>query len=151
MPTVHEVPAEMLASKLVDNLRRVAQVSPPSWTPYVKTGSHVEHPPQDKDWWYTRCASLLRKVYLHGPIGLNDLEAAYGTAKTSGYPGRHHRDAGGSIVRKALQQLESAGFVRREGTKGRMMTDRGASLLDRLSNEILKELVKEIPALSRYT
>ena len=106
--------------------------------------------PVEKDWWYVRAASLLRKIYLHGPIGLSELESAYGGKKEVRYSPGHHRDAGGSAVRKAIQQLEAAGLVAKQGRKGRILTGKGVSLVDRMSTEILKELAKENPALVRY-
>jgi small subunit ribosomal protein S19e len=151
MPTVYDVPQDMLINRLSEHLKKTPQITAPTWTPYVKTGSQSEQPPQDRDWWYIRCASLLRKVYIHGPIGLTDLESMYGGGKRIGYGAVHHRDAGGSAVRKALQQLETVGLVEKKSRKGRIVSSRGRSLLDRLSNEIFKELVKSDSSLARYS
>ena len=94
--------------------------------------------------------SLLRKIYIHGPIGVSQLESDYGGRKEIGYYVGHHRDAGGSAIRKAIQQLEAAGLVAKHGRKGRILTGKGVSLLDRQSTEILKELAKTKPELARY-
>jgi small subunit ribosomal protein S19e len=93
---------------------------------------------------------LLRKIYIHGPLGLRELKSAYGGRKSVGFALAHHRDGGGSSVRKALQQLETAGLVTKHGSDGRTLTSKGTSLVDRLSHEILKELVKEKPGLAKY-
>jgi small subunit ribosomal protein S19e len=106
--------------------------------------------PIEKDWWYTRCASLLRKIYVHGPIGIQQLEADYGGRKEVGYAVGHHRDAGGSAIRKGLQQLESAGLVAKQGRRGRILTGKGVGLVDRLSTEILRSMAKEQQVLARY-
>lgn len=151
MPTARDVPADLLIKKVAEHLRRLPQISSPPWAAYAKMGSHRERLPHDKDWWYTRCASLLRKVYMHGPIGLTDLRSAYGGGTSVGYSPTHHRDAGGSAIRKALQQLEAAGLVAKQSGKGRVVTSRGASLLDRHANEIFEELAKTMPALARYS
>jgi small subunit ribosomal protein S19e len=150
MTTAHEVPQDLLISKLADHLRHVSQVTQPQWTAYAKTGSHAARQPIEKDWWYTRCGSLLRKIYIHGPIGVSQLESDYGGRKEIGYYVGHHRDAGGSAIRKAIQQLEAAGLVAKHGRKGRILTGKGVSLLDRQSTEILKELAKTKPELARY-
>ncbi len=150
MTTVYDVPQQVLIARVSDHLRHVSQVSPPLWSTYAKTGSHAQRQPAEKDWWYTRCASLLRKIYVHGPIGLTQLESDYGGRKEIGYFLGHHRDAGGSAVRKAIQQLESAGFVAKQGKKGRILTGKGMSLLDRQSTEILKELSQSRPELAKY-
>ena len=56
----------------------------------------------------------------------------------------------GAIIRKALQQLEAAGLVETVKGKGRVVTNKGRSLLDKLATEIKKELEKEIPELRKY-
>lgn len=151
MPTPHDVPASVLIKRLAKYLKdNVDEVLPPSWAPLVKTGSHAERPPQNADWWYTRCASLLRKIYLKGPIGIEHLRAEYGGRKDRGAKPEHTRKGGGAIVRKALQQLESAGLVETVKGEGRTISKEGRRLLDRLSTEIKKRLEKEIPELKKY-
>lgn len=152
MTTVYDVPANMLIKRLAEELRRkYPQVNSPGWASYVKTGSHVQRPPQDKDWWYTRSASMLRKIYLHGPIGHTDLRSEYGGSWRVSYAAKHHRNAGGSAIAEVLQQLEEAGLVIKEATKGRIVTSRGRGFLDRLSNEIFKALKKVDPRLEKYS
>jgi small subunit ribosomal protein S19e len=92
---------------------------------------------------------LVRKVYLHGPIGISDLKSYYGGRKRIGYNLDHHKDAGGAIIRKALQQLESSGYVERKG-KGRMISNEGMKRVDRLATEIFKETSKADKNLERY-
>ncbi|MBI2184406.1 MAG: 30S ribosomal protein S19e [Thaumarchaeota archaeon] len=150
MPTVYEVPADLLLKRLAEELKRQQQVSPPQWATFVKTGSHAERPPQEKEWWYTRAASLLRKLYLHGPISLSELEAEYGGGKSIGYFPRHRHDAGGAIIRRILRQLEEAKLVAKDGRKGRVLTPKGRSRLDKLSTEVFAELVKTQPQLAKY-
>ncbi len=149
MPTVYDVPPDLLIQRLAEHLKKIPQIQPPPWAMFVKTGSHAERPPQNRDWWYYRCASLLRKIYLHGPIGLTDLMSAYGGRKQVGYKLAHHRDAGSSIIRKALAQLQAAGLVEKT-PKGRVITPEGRSLLDRLSTVIYRELAKKNPDLARF-
>lgn len=72
MAKIFDVPANDFISKLSEQLKKDKKINPPEWSNFVKTGTHAEKIPQNKDWWYTRCASLVRKVYLHGPIGISD-------------------------------------------------------------------------------
>lgn len=150
MVRVHDVPADKLIKALAEHLKRVPELEPPQWAAFVKTGSHAERPPQQPDWWYTRAASLMRKVYLQGPIGLQQLVSAYGGSKALSYNPKHHRDAGGSVIRNALKELEQADLVTKQGNKGRILTPKGVALLDKISKDVFKELSKEIPALARY-
>jgi small subunit ribosomal protein S19e len=149
MAKVFDVPANELISKLTDQLKKDKKINPPEWASYVKTGAHAEKIPQNRDWWYTRCASLVRKVYLHGPIGISDLKSYYGGRKRIGYNLDHHKDAGGAIIRNALQQLEASGYVEKKG-KGRMISNEGMKRVDRLATEIFKETSKLDKNLERY-
>lgn len=151
MTTVYNVPASKLIEKLAQYLKEnVDEINPPSWSSFVKTGAHVQKPPQNPDWWYIRCASLLRKIYVHGPIGLERLSAEYGGRKDFGVRPHHAAKAGGAIIRKALQQLEAAGLIEKLPSRGRKITAEGRKLLQEITEEISKGLVKENPELEKY-
>lgn len=150
MVKAYDVPADMLISRLAEYLKQERIVEPPQWAKYVKTGPHAMRLPQDKDWWYVRCASLLRKVYIHGPIGLSELESEYGGRQRRGSRPCHHRDAGGAIIRNALHQLERTGYVAKVDGKGRILTSKGMMLVDRYAKEVFDELTTKVPELSKY-
>lgn len=151
MPTPYDVPPSILIERLTKYLKEnVDAVKPPEWALYVKTGVHKERPPQNPDWWYIRCASLLRKVYINGPIGVEHLRSKYGGRKDRGVKPEHTRKGSGAIIRKALQQLEEAGLVETVKGRGRIVTPKGRSLLDLLSTEIKKEMEKTVPELMKY-
>jgi small subunit ribosomal protein S19e len=149
--TPYDVPASKLVEKLGNYLKEnVDEITPPPWASIVKTGMHVQRPPQNPDWWYIRCASLLRKIYVHGPVGVERLRAEYGGRKDYGVRPEHAARASGAIIRKALQQLEAAGFAETFKTRGRRVTKEGRKLLEELAEEVKKEVVKEIPGLEKY-
>jgi small subunit ribosomal protein S19e len=149
--TPNDVPASKLVGKLAKYLKEnVDAITPPAWAGIAKTGAHAQGQPQNPDWWYTRCASVFRKVYVHGSIGIEKLRAEYGGVKGSRVTPEHVTKAGGSIVRKALQQLEAAGYIETLRPRGRRVTREGRKLLQELAEELSKELVKEIPELEKY-
>lgn len=149
MAKVYDVPADVLVERLTEILRKEG-VEAPAWVPFVKTGAHADKPPQNRDWWHVRCASILRKVYLHGPIGINGLRSEYGGGKPSGYGAAHHRYAGGAIIRNAIHELEKLGYVQKSGRHGRVVSKTGMKKLDVLATEILSEMSKEAPHLKIY-
>jgi small subunit ribosomal protein S19e len=149
MAKAYDVPADELISKLAEQLKKDKKIASPSWAAFVKTGAHTEKIPQNKDWWYTRCASLLRKVYIHGPVGVSDLKSRYGGRKQIGYNLAHHKNAGGAIIRKALQQLEGAGYIVKK-SRGRLISEEGTRRIDRIATELYKETIKTVPDLQRY-
>lgn len=140
MPTPFEVPSDLLVERLAKYLKEnVDEVTPPDWSHFAKTGSHKERPPLNRDWWFYRCASLLRKLYIHGPLGVSRLRTEYGGRKKKEMRREHSKRAGGSAIREPLQQLETAGFVLTQPKEGRRLTGKGVSLVNKVSGEILKE------------
>lgn len=151
MPTPYDVPANEFIQKLAQYLKdNVDEITPPPWAGIVKTGAHTQRPPENPDQWYIRCASLLRKIYIHGPIGIEKLRAEYGGRKDYGVRPEHAVKAGGAIIRKALQQLEAAGFIEKFQNKGRKITKKGRKLLEDIADEVMKSLLKEKPEMKKY-
>ncbi|MEM3055058.1 MAG: 30S ribosomal protein S19e [Candidatus Bathyarchaeia archaeon] len=151
MPTPNDVPVHEFLQKLANYLKEnVDEVTPPPWANFAKTGAHVQKPPENPDWWYIRCASLLRKIYIHGPVGIETLRAKYGGRKDYGVRPEHHVKAGGAVIREALQQLEAAGLIERFQNKGRRITREGRKLLEEIAGEVKNDLLKENPELEKY-
>ena len=84
MAKVYDVPADILVKRLSEILKG-EDIPAPDWTQFVKTGTHADKPPQNSDWWHVRCASILRKIYLHGPASVKDLRVMYGGGRPVGY------------------------------------------------------------------
>lgn len=152
MTTVLEVPADVFIRKLADYLKEnVKELQPPDWAGYAKTGVDREHAPTQEDWWYVRAASVLRKLYKSGePVGVGALRVVYGGRKRRGSAPPHFAEASGSVHRKILQQLERAGLVAKVPGKGRVLTPKAVSLMDKLAHEVLKELAEQRPELKKY-
>ena len=149
MAKVYDVPADILINKLSEILKN-EDIPAPEWTTFVKTGTHEEKPPQNSDWWHVRCASILRKIYLHGPLSVSDLRSMYGGGRPVGYGAAHHKDASGAIIRNAIHGLEKLSYVKKLDKKGRILTKQGTQKLDKLATEILSELIVKEPHLSIY-
>jgi len=135
MTSIYEVPADKLIERLKEELKKVEVIRPPLWAQIAKSGPHRERPPQQPDFWYIRAASILRRVYIDGPVGVSRLRTYYGGRKRRGRRPAKTYKAGGLIIRKILQQLEAAGLVKKE-KKGRVLTPEGRRFVDRIIGEI---------------
>ena len=143
---MYDVDAQELVSKAAEELKKVPEIKAPSWATFVKTGMHKERPPVNADWWYTRAASVLRAVYRLGPVGVSKLRDKYGGKKNRGVKKEHFYKGSGNILRKALQQLEKAGFVKYNDKglhKGRIVTQKGRSFLDKIATQIQGQKPKQ--------
>ena len=148
MTTVYDVPATPLIKQVAGKLKGESAIQPPAWAPFVTTGIHAEKPPVEADWWHTRAAAVLRKVYTMGPIGTQRLRAEFGGSRDRGSKPNRAKSGSGSVVRECLQQLEKAGFVENVKGEGRRVSAKGRSLLDNSAHEVRQTL--EIPGLAKY-
>lgn len=133
MVTVYDVNAGKLVKKVAEKLKGMG-IAQPSYVGTVKSGSHAERMPQQKDFWYVRLASMLRNTYVHGNVGVGKLMLHYGGKKIRGVRPERKRKAGGSIIRKGFQALEKAGLVVKKKT-GREISAAGKKLLDSAAKE----------------
>ncbi len=147
MTTVYDVNAHDLLTRLTEDLKEVKEVVPPVWSRYVKTGVCKERPPLQDDWWFIRAASLLRRLYIDGPVGVERLRRCYGGRKNRGHKPEKFGKASGAIIRTILQQLEEAGFVEK-APRGRKLTPKGVCHLDRLAYEV--KLAAGLEVLEQY-
>jgi small subunit ribosomal protein S19e len=150
MTTVYDVPSKELIDAVAKKLQRDKTINTPEANIFSRTGVDKENPPTDKNWWYTRCASILRKIYINNVIGIEHLKAEYGGKRDRGSKPYKARSSSGTIVRRALQQLETAGYVSKIKGKGRILTPKGRSFLDNTSHEVMKNVEEYIPELKKY-
>jgi len=76
-------------------------------------------------------ASLARKIYLRPGSGIGGFRKAYGGAEKREQKRRHCRLASGSVIRKAVQALESMNIVEKAQDGGRRISVNGQRELDR--------------------
>lgn len=141
MATIYDVDATELIEQAAEELKKIAEIKPPMWASYVKTGRHKQRPPAKQGWWYLRAASVLRKIYRLGPIGVSKLRSHYGGNPSRGVSPEHSYKGSGNIIRKVLQQLEQAGFLKKDAKKfhkGRVVTPKGKSFLDKIATKLAK-------------
>lgn len=135
MTSALQAEPNQLIESMAEKLKEKEAINSPDWADYVKTGPNKERPPQQKDWWYQRCSSLLRKIYKKGPLGVERLRSAYGGKRRRGHQTEHFWKASGKVIRTALQQLEEAGLLEKT-EDGRKVTATGQSLLDNTAAEL---------------
>ncbi len=142
MVTAYDIKPDELIQNLKEKLKKTENIKPEEWASFVKSGRYSERPPLQPDFWYIRAASILRKLYIHGPKGVGRLRKMYGGRKNRGVKPEKTYKAGGKIIRRILQQLEKEELVRkvmRDGRKGRELTPKGIKLLDNTAHGVSKK------------
>jgi small subunit ribosomal protein S19e len=147
MARVYDVDPSKLVEKLASELKNIETIKAPEWAKFVKTGSGKERPPSKEDWWYFRSASVLRKVFVSGPIGVSKLRKKYSSKKNRGHKPDKVFPSGGNILRKILQQLEKSEllkYVEKGVHKGRIVTGKGEKLMNKAANSLVEKTPKAI-------
>ncbi len=137
MSNIKEVDSSKLVSKTAEKLKGM-DIKKPEYIDYVKSGAGKERVPSDPNFWYMRCASILRQTYLKGPIGVSKLRIRYGTRQRHLVHKHHTIKSGGSNIKDAFDALEKLGYVKKSKS-GRILTQKGRSFLDKTAGEVLKE------------
>lgn len=131
---------------------RSGKLKVPDHIDLIKTAKYKELAPYDPDWFYVRCASILRRLYHRSPAGVTQITRIYGGRHRNGVRPSHFCRADSSAVRKAVQALEHVKLIEKHPDGGRRLTSQGQRDLDRIATQIsLKQraaLKKEIITLS---
>jgi len=137
--SIYIVKPGKLINALADKLRDYPEIQPPEGSKFWKTAHYKELAPLDhENFWWIRCASLLRKIRKFGPIGVNRLRKHYGGRNRKKRGLIHSYKASGKIIRVALQQLEDANLLVSIEKEGRKLTPEGISLLERTAYELTR-------------
>ena len=147
MVTAYTIPSDTLIKRLAVELKEKSIITPPTWSTWVKTGHYKEDKPLQEDWFYIRSGAVFRKIYIRGPIGIQELRKQFGDHKNRGSMPNKASMASGAVIRNIVQQLEKAGFLESKGTEGRSVTSQGKKFVD----GICKELKPTFPELKEYT
>lgn len=135
MATAYDVPTEALIKETAQDLKENLKIERPEWALIVKTGVSRERKPQDPDWWWIRSASILRRIYVEGPVGVQRLRTFYGGKKNRGHKPNEFRRASGKVIRTLLKELDAKGLTE-SSRDGRKLTKKGQSYIDKIASKI---------------
>ena len=139
---VFDVDTTLLIEEISKDLSK--ELQQPVFVDFVKTGTSRERAPQNRDWWFTRAASIFYRIYKEGPLGTGSLRTYYGGKKNRGVRPHKFFKAGGKVIRTCLQELEKAGYIKKtEKGNGRKISPKGQSYLNKKAKEV-KAREKEI-------
>ena len=133
---VYNLKSNEYNNKLSQALKQLPEFNQPEWSFFVKTGIAKKRPPQEKDFWHKRAASILRQIYINKTVGVNRLKTRYGSRKNRGMRPEVFRKASGKIIRTILQQAEKAELLTKSNQigrrAGRTLTEKGKQLMEEI-------------------
>ena len=134
---VKDVDATEFVMAYAKHLKRTNKVKLPEWVDMVKTAKWKELAPKDDDWFYIRMASMARKLYLRGGVGVGAFRKIYGGAGNSGSKPSHFEPCAGGVIRHCLKQLAELKVIEKHPSGGRRLTKDGQRDLDRVAGSII--------------
>lgn len=139
MIEIFNVKPDAFNSVLAEHLKSTDKLTLPKNVDIVKTCHGKQRAPADKDWYYKRAASIIRKMVVathRGEhIGVTKLSRKYGCSKNRGSRPSKHVDGARGHIRKILQDLEKAEWV---------VTDAGDRKISDLAMEEMRQLIGKI-------
>jgi len=136
--TVKDVSSQEFIAAYAKYLKKSGKVELPKWADIVKTAAFKELAPYDPDWYYIRAASIARRIYLRGGVGVGAFRKVYGGSKHNGSRPSHFSYASGSIIRHILKQLEQLKVIEKDPKGGRRISQTGQRDLDRIAGQVVK-------------
>merc|ERR1712048_1450934 len=106
--TLKDVPANDYIAAYADFLKKTNKIELPKWVDLVKTGHYHELTPYDEDWFYTRAAAIMRKIYVKPNVGVGRLANKFGGKERNGSVRKHHAKDSRAVIRACLKALEKA-------------------------------------------
>ena len=134
--SVKDVPADAWIAAYARYLKRSGKFEVPKWADMVKTAHFKELGPLNQDWYYVRAASVARRLYIRGNIGIGGFRKVYGGKKRNGTCPGHFALASGSIIRHILHSLEKLKVVEKDTKGGRKISNSGTRDLDRIAGQV---------------
>lgn len=139
--TVKDVPAAAFVKALAAHFKQAGQLEVPENAEFIKTAHFKELAPYDADWYYVRAASIARKIYLFGGMGVGGLAKVYGGHARRGTRKGHYTRASRQVLRHILRQLGDLKLVhKKKGKKGRFISSKGQKDLDTIAMQICASL-----------
>jgi small subunit ribosomal protein S19e len=135
---VYDVDAGKLIKEIAAKLKGMEEFKVPEWAYFVKTSMARQRPPVEREWWFTRAASILRQIYTHGVVGVNRLRVKYGGKQNRGMKPSRFKKGSGKNIRIILQQAEAAGLIEKVKGKraGRKLTAKGKEFLESVAKSL---------------
>uniref|UniRef100_A0A146LKB3 40S ribosomal protein S19 n=1 Tax=Lygus hesperus TaxID=30085 RepID=A0A146LKB3_LYGHE len=108
----------------------------PNCTEIVKTAHGRERAPQNTDWYYIRCAAVLRAIYLRPGVGYGGLSKRFASKKNYGSRPEHTVRAAQGLLHWSCKSLTKLGLVESGIKSGQRITKKGRKFADSLAFQV---------------
>ncbi|RNF03981.1 putative ribosomal protein S19 [Trypanosoma rangeli] len=117
-------------------LKQEGKIMVPNCTEIVKTSHGRERAPQNPDWYYVRCAAVLRALYLRPGEGYGGLSKRFSIKKNRGSRPEITTRASRGLLHWSCKSLTKLGLVEKCTESGHRLTRRGRKVSDTLAFQV---------------
>ena len=139
-----DVNSHVFINRLADFFKTKNIIKLPKWSLLVKTSRAREIAPLSQDWFFTKAASIARRVYVSKShtLGIGSLKVAMGKRQRRGVQPNIARTHSGRIISEIVSQLRKGGYIenyaRDENTTlGLLLTKTGRKELDKVASQVM--------------
>lgn len=134
--TVRDVKTFRFIKVMASHLKQSGKLFVPNCAEYIKTSHGREKAPENPDWYYIRCAAVLRRIYLRPGTGLGGLSKKFGSKKNRGSQPEITTRAATGPLHWACKSLEGLKYISKGKVSGRILTKEGRRVADTIAANI---------------
>ncbi|KAH9599047.1 Ribosomal protein S19e [Trypanosoma melophagium] len=118
------------------HFKREGRLFVPNCVEIVKTSHGRERAPQNPDWYYIRCAAVLRAVYMRPGVGYGGLSKRFGAKKNRGSRPEITTRASRGLLHWACKSLVKLGLIEKCEESGHRITKAGRKVVDSIAFQV---------------
>lgn len=128
--TLRDVNAWRWIKSAARHFKQEGKLFVPNCTELVKSSHGRERAPQNQDWYYIRCAAILRALYLRPGEGYGGLSKRFASKKNNGSRPEHGVRACKGLLHWGCKSLTQLGLVEPGAESGQRLTKKGKKFVD---------------------
>ncbi|CBZ30389.1 putative 40S ribosomal protein S19 protein [Leishmania mexicana MHOM/GT/2001/U1103] len=134
--TLKDVSAWRWIKTAARHFKQEGKIFVPNCTEIMKSSHGRERAPQNPDWYYIRCAAVLRAIYLRPGVGYGGLSKRFGNKKNYGSRPEHTVTSSTGPLHWACKSLTKLGLVEPGAQSGQRLTRKGHKFADSLAFQV---------------
>ena len=131
--TLRDVSANKWIRAMAQHLKQSGKLFVPSCTELVKQSHGNQRAPQNPDWYFYRCAAVLRRIYVRPGTGYGGLSKAFAIKKNNGSRPEKTVRASTGLLHWACRSLEGLKLIGKGKESGRILTKDGRRKCDAIA------------------
>ena len=135
--TIRDVNTWRWVKAAANHLKQEGKLFVPNCSELVKTSHGKQRAPQSPDWYYIRCAAVLRALYIRPGQGYGGLAKRFSAKKNRGSRPEIYCKAGKGMLHWACKSLEKLKLIQKGQTSGRVLTKEGKKKADTIAFNVL--------------